>query len=82
MSDGSAEKQVMWSRALGKLLLLALSEAPDSVSVALRHVVARLPAIQSAIDSHKVWENLIRVCPIHTNKQTNKTKREPQRDLM
>ena len=54
MSDGSAEKQVMWSRALGKLLLLALSEAPDSVSVALRHVVARLPAIQSSIDSHKV----------------------------
>src|SRR5690349_16553315 len=53
MIESEAEKQVMWSRAIGQLLLTALSDAPDSISVALRHVVARLPPIQAAIESHK-----------------------------
>jgi hypothetical protein len=53
MVDGEADKQVMWSRSIGQLLRLAIADTPDSISVALRHVVARLPLIQAAIESHK-----------------------------
>eukprot|EP01087_Luapelamoeba_hula_P012742 TRINITY_DN3589_c0_g1_i2.p1 TRINITY_DN3589_c0_g1~~TRINITY_DN3589_c0_g1_i2.p1 ORF type:complete len:1747 (+),score=210.18 TRINITY_DN3589_c0_g1_i2:116-5356(+) len=46
----TAEAQIAWTRILGRLVQLALPDAPDSISVSLRHIVARLPSVQFALE--------------------------------
>lgn len=54
LTNGEQDKQVMWSRVLGRLIHLAMPDAPDALSVALRHVCSRLPPVQASVEAFKV----------------------------